>query len=447
MEKKFTLYHLGSCNPQGEWEMKRFVCALAVMLSTALISTSSVADQAERSMEQRANRESTFPTRIYFSPQQEVNISLGYYPKPQERHDLRRAWVEELFTKTLHHRLERIARSANLNRLHAHVGDLFSRIDFTVSLPSYEEDHLSILSILLYEVEQIKKFGFSEGEIAQVKESLLLELSYREKNAASMGSEIPEDFIVGQLLQQMFSMPYLTFLEESQNIIASITEGEIAETILSTLANENRQIILVFPEAYGERACSVNELDEFVHYFARFAAETVDDEEEDEPISNIRSEMSGRGIIPILLVNDQGQSPAPEQDPFLQLPLHEWEKKIIYRSFTIMAEKNVVQLALIKKEMEKKGKKVNHVHPLRSIGYLCSDPHLKKCMRTIRKSSFKWDAFIDGYSKRMREEALKDNLLPHVPGLARQVGGDPHKIAHYIHHHDYEGMVKYLVDL
>src|SRR5580700_7786338 len=66
----------------------------------------------------------------------------------------------------------------------------------------------------------------------------------------------------------------------------------------------------------------------------------------------------------IILANDVA--------PFYQLPLPEKEKPIIDDIFTTMADKNIFQLAMMKSRMEKKGKKVEHIHPLRFFGYILS---------------------------------------------------------------------------
>lgn len=143
-------------------------------------------------------------------------------------------------------------------------------------------------------------------------------------------------------------------------------------------------------------------------------------------------------VIPI-------SNPATANEPFFQLPLTEKEKRLIKIIISTMADKNIIQLAIEKRTLEKKGKKVNHVHPLRFIGFIVSNPHLREDLKIIKKSSFKWDAFIDGFSKRMREELANGNVYQHVPGFASQVGASPEHVNHYISKKDWEGLVKSLL--
>lgn len=130
---------------------------------------------------------------------------------------------------------------------------------------------------------------------------------------------------------------------------------------------------------------------------------------------------------------------------FYQLSLDDREKKLIHELIKTIAEKNIWGLLFKKKEMEKLGKRVNQVHPMRFMAHILSDPKLKKWLRDIRHSSFKWDHFIDGFSDRMKEEGAKNNLLPYVPGMAHLLHADPNQLFDFIRDKDYEGLVKSLL--
>jgi hypothetical protein len=91
--------------------------------------------------------------------------------------------------------------------------------------------------------------------------------------------------------------------------------------------------------------------------------------------------------------------------------------------------------------VEKKGKKIEHVHPMRFIGYILSHSELRSCLRTIKKSSFKWDAFVAGFSRRMKEEMANNNVYVHIPGLCQQINGNQEVITRLIHKKDWEGLI------
>jgi hypothetical protein len=144
-------------------------------------------------------------------------------------------------------------------------------------------------------------------------------------------------------------------------------------------------------------------------------------------------------------VSPSVQQPAAVIDPFEALPLSAEEEKIISRIFITMAEKNVVQLLFEKKDLEKKGKRINPVHPLRLLCYLFSDPYLKRCMNIVRKSHFKWDSFVSGLSRRLKEEAGNDNLAKHVPSFSKKLNVDPNQVMKYIQNRDWEGLARFLL--
>lgn len=130
---------------------------------------------------------------------------------------------------------------------------------------------------------------------------------------------------------------------------------------------------------------------------------------------------------------------------FYELPLSEEDRRNIDFIISTLSQENLVQLTLSKKALEKKGKKIERVHPLRFIGYVLSHSELKQALRHIRKSSFKWDHVIHGFSRRMKEEKSHHNLHAHIPGFSHQVGCSEELVHRYIQHKDWEGLVKALL--
>ena len=93
---------------------------------------------------------------------------------------------------------------------------------------------------------------------------------------------------------------------------------------------------------------------------------------------------------PWILANDNTSS-------FYALALSPDDQDNIRYIVRAMGKDNLVQLAWNKGTLEKKGKKIEHVHPMRFIGYILSQHDLRESLRKIRKSSFKWDHFIGGF--------------------------------------------------
>lgn len=131
---------------------------------------------------------------------------------------------------------------------------------------------------------------------------------------------------------------------------------------------------------------------------------------------------------------------------FYGLPIHLWEKKIIEKIVTSLAEKTLTQLLLDRKEMEKRGDQVRHVHPLRFMGIVFGDSYLKSCLPQFRNQAFKWSNFIAGFADRMKEELAKNNLLQHIDGFADYLGADAGKIRELVNKGQFEEIVNYLID-
>lgn len=134
--------------------------------------------------------------------------------------------------------------------------------------------------------------------------------------------------------------------------------------------------------------------------------------------------------------------PPGEINAYYELSLPDHERKLIHELVRNMAEKSIWGLLFKKREMERLGKRVNHVHPMRFIGYILADPRLKRYLKEVSTSSFKWDHFIDGFSKRMKEEAAHDNVMRYIPGMAHALKFDPTRMTHFIRDKDYDGLVK-----
>lgn len=139
-------------------------------------------------------------------------------------------------------------------------------------------------------------------------------------------------------------------------------------------------------------------------------------------------------------VDDQAQT--PEAEPFFSLRLTERDKKNISILLTDLAEKNYLQLLAAKKSMNRKGDRVRVVHPMRFIGYILSDSNLHRCLKIIQKDGIKFKEFVGGFEDHMAEEALKDELLKYVPGLAQQLKADPQVIETLIESKSYATIIK-----
>lgn len=138
--------------------------------------------------------------------------------------------------------------------------------------------------------------------------------------------------------------------------------------------------------------------------------------------------------------------PTEAKNPYETLPVTITDKQKIGSILTIMAQNNVFKLLFEKQHLEKLGREINHVHPIRFLGVVFSDPRLVHCMFEIRRSGFKWDGFIDGFSKRFDQEYQANNINAYIPGLANSLKVQANDLMAYVNYNDFEGLVLYLME-
>lgn len=139
-------------------------------------------------------------------------------------------------------------------------------------------------------------------------------------------------------------------------------------------------------------------------------------------------------------------NPKHVESAYQQLSISVTDKQNISSILTTMAENNVFKLLFQKKRLEKLGRDINHVHPIRFLGTVFSDQRLIHCMYEIRRSTFKWDGFLDGFSQRFKEEVKAGNVKPYIPGFAAALNIKAEDIQAYINYNDFEGLVIYLME-
>lgn len=129
---------------------------------------------------------------------------------------------------------------------------------------------------------------------------------------------------------------------------------------------------------------------------------------------------------------------------YVKLTLSEEEGSLIYSIIETLADKNVLSLAFEKRNLESKGKQIDHVHPLRFIGHICSSATLNADLRIIEKSVFKWHGFMGGFTRRMIQEDARNNIFAYLPSFAEEMGVNQERVAAFCQDKDWEGLAKYL---
>ncbi len=117
----------------------------------------------------------------------------------------------------------------------------------------------------------------------------------------------------------------------------------------------------------------------------------------------------------------------------------------ITKIFTAMGTQGKLSLLKQRSELEKLGREIDHVHPLKLLGCIFSQPKMREYFDQIYNDYFKWKNFIEGFEPRMSHEALKNNLLCYLNDFAKEIGANPESLRPYFDAKDWRGLVKYLI--
>ncbi len=132
-------------------------------------------------------------------------------------------------------------------------------------------------------------------------------------------------------------------------------------------------------------------------------------------------------------------------EDFYTLTLTQEDGQNIHFIIKSMAKSGWFTLLKKKSEMERCGDSVRHVHPLRFLGFIFSDPQRKHYMHMVKKSTIKWSQFKGGLFPNLKKEFDRGQLYPYLAGFAKAVGVEKQLLAHYIQREDWDGFLNALL--
>ncbi len=336
-----------------------------------------------------------------------------HLPAARTYRDLRKLWAIELIQ---HMAMQRLAREGMLA---PHGFDarefLLPEASLRIVLSAEEQNWQKHLQFGLQQVKEIAEIGFAQAELEAAKRECLLAIQELQKEKGALSSSSRAAFQARSFLRSLSSLNYSPFLDSASLLVDSITPVDIALVMHECFSKELRTVSYLTPQV--KDSAWIAEAQQIIDFVEKGETQQV-------------------AALPVVVL---------PPNLFEQLPLHEHEKAIIYEIIDTMANKNVIQLGLKRKKMEKKGDEVRHVHPLRFLGHIFADPYLRHCMREIKRSSFKWNGFIDGMRDRIEGEARRGGLLPYAQEFAIRVNRDESRIRHYLENRDWEGLVRFLL--
>lgn len=248
--------------------------------------------------------------------------------------------------------------------------------------------------------------------------------------------------ILGNGLSFSFELPIQAIADFYSSLEENRSEGEVQEIMCALTFREEENLVEKFLDMEED--------------FSRdlVLCTGLQDITEDSGFSFIEGNLYKREVyrnyeIPVMrgwgdTVDVEIEPQTEEAMPFFDLPLTNEDKKNIRKLIIAMADKNILQLLMEKKNMEKLGLKIRPVHPLKFAAFILKDPYLKKCLRTIEKDSLKWGPFVDGYEEKMKEESKAGRMLVYIPGFVEFLNCDAKQVQKLMQNKDYVG---FLTDL
>ena len=281
------------------------------------------------------------------------------------------------------------------------------------------QDPLEMLVDFLIVVQDIRKTGFVDGRFKALK-------AEAQKSLLSMSRNSPGNNDLANYYAEQFSYgvrcpPYSFFITTSMNLISEMELRDVNLLIDQFLKDNNRLV-----EMNLSSTAQANE-GQIMEVLGAFTA--------DQFVLAIREDTTGSERI------------LNHALAYIQLPLKPEESKVIGEIIEAIGNHGWLWLGMHQGELRDKEKRIKHVHPMRFLGEVFSNTHLKSCMRQVEKDSLIWSNFLKGLKPNMEKEYDRNNLFRHVEGFSQSVRADPEKVKVFIQKHDWSGLVKYLIQV
>ncbi len=122
------------------------------------------------------------------------------------------------------------------------------------------------------------------------------------------------------------------------------------------------------------------------------------------------------------------------------------EGKAISEIVTTLGKTNLVALGFKKGHLKALGQGLRGIGSLNFLGFILINEELKGHMRTIRKSSFKWDGFMDGLKPGFERELKSNKLVEDLPAFAALAKVDPQQLLVKAEAHNWDEFVAILIE-
>lgn len=139
--------------------------------------------------------------------------------------------------------------------------------------------------------------------------------------------------------------------------------------------------------------------------------------------------------------------PDPSAISYNDLPLSIDDAQKITRLITVMGENGKVALLFkYQKELRQIGREIEHVHPLKFVSVILSNPYLKSCMKEVHKDYFKWTNFMDGLGNGLTSQNKQGRVSIYLNDFANAFGVSLEKLQQFVDKQEWENMLIFLIN-
>ncbi len=136
---------------------------------------------------------------------------------------------------------------------------------------------------------------------------------------------------------------------------------------------------------------------------------------------------------------------APSALPFV-VKVTDDEGKAITEIVTTLGKSSIPGLAIKKGHLKTLGAGLKGIGPLHFLGYIFSNNELKSHMKTIQKSSTKWNALLEGLKSGLERDLKSQKLGEELQSFATLTKADHQKLLIKAEEHNWDDFVGILVE-
>lgn len=122
------------------------------------------------------------------------------------------------------------------------------------------------------------------------------------------------------------------------------------------------------------------------------------------------------------------------------------EKSDIHHIIKTLANESLIKIKKMESSLVKAGDRINHIHPLKFLGYIFSEEELIICMHNLQGRRFVWKRFLNDTIEAIEEEADRGNILSFAAEFAEKINLDPDLIIPSMKEEHWAKFIDILID-